>query len=204
MLSTYGEAVEGMGYPRPRDVTFPCSGLACGPEDDWTMALYMQERLPALFRAIEQVLMEHGVIVEHVAEPQIATAAEGVLRQLLMCSLNSQPAYLWTCSQDTIARADTPIDQLLGCIRALLHVVYEDAEHVAFNSRSVRLQQAGIQHHPRNAPPFSTEVNFVTGQPHDCIGVLLTDKGDGRTMVSFKTTVYWRMFRYRNPNEPPA
>jgi hypothetical protein len=138
------------------------------------MAFYM----PSAFRAIEQGLMEHCVIVEHVAEPQLDTAAEGVLRQLLVCSLNSLQAYLWTCSQDTITQADTPIDQLLGCIRALLHVVYEDAEHVAFNSRSVLLQQAGI-HHPHNAPPFSTEENFVMGQPHDYIGILLTGKGDG-------------------------
>jgi hypothetical protein len=114
------------------------------------MAFYMQERLQALYWAIEQVLMEHHVIVEHVVYPRVDTAVEGVVCQLLMCSLKLQPAYIWTYSQNTITQAETLFDQLLGCIWALLHVVYENAEHVAFNSRSVQLQQAGfnIQQRP--------------------------------------------------------
>ncbi len=98
--------------------------------------------------------MEHSVVVEDVEHPQADTAAEGVLHRLMIYSLNQQLAYLWTCSPDPITQADTAIDQLLGCIRELLHVVYEDAEHVAFNSRSVQLQQAGIQQHVLNALSF--------------------------------------------------
>jgi hypothetical protein len=89
--------------------------------------------------------MEHCVIVEDVADPQVDTAAEGVL-----CLTNCWGAFGHCCSHcagsEEIMRMDheeqirkfeereATLRQLMGCIRALSPVVYDDAEHVAFNS----------------------------------------------------------------------
>jgi hypothetical protein len=104
------------------------------------MVFYMKSRLPGLYEAIRKVLKEYCVNAVHDDCPFSDDQAGGVLHQMLCSPTNSESAYFWL---EEAQNEDTrPFEKLLGCIRALYRVVYEDLENAAFNSRSMQVDDA--------------------------------------------------------------
>jgi MYND finger len=86
-------------------------------------------------------------------------------------------------------------------IRALLQVVYEDPQHVAHNSRSIRLEDEVFRwkHVPGGAGDrWMAHSTFATGLPYDHIWVTMRGHSGGRDYrVEFAHSREWRLFRYR-------
>ncbi len=86
-------------------------------------------------------------------------------------------------------------------IRALLQVVYEDPQHVAHNSRSIRLEDEVFRwnHVPGGAGDrWMAYSSFATGLPYDHIWVTMKGLSGGRDYrVEFAHSREWRLFRYR-------
>ena len=199
MLKKNGEDTPEMGYFRPENIRGAAIYM---PGTDWgegARALYISSRVPSLHRTIHTVLTDHRVCVANRAG--IEKDAAGVLNELLGAPCESDVCCVWTQSTGSaIEDEDNIFGPLRECIRELLRVVYEDPEHVAHNSRSVRLREVdSVRTQLEQNAGWRAEIHFETGQPHDGITVLLVGKGDGRTRVAIKTSREWRMFRYRNP-----
>ena len=130
--------------------TFSGHAIHSGPLHDGTRAICMKSRLSALYKAIRRLLTDHCVCVQ-VANPVcVERDVEGVLRDFL-CSPYENGSF-WSQSTGSdlqlfgsgMQHEDNLFGPRLGCIRAFLNAVYEDYAYVAYNSRSVRLQEAGF------------------------------------------------------------
>ncbi len=89
---------------------------------------------------------------------------------------------------------------LRRCIRALLYLIYEDPQLVAYNSRSIQLQCRGFLCRSFNVNRWQAVLTFLTGEPNDKMDVTIQGKDNGGNYsVEFRDSREWRMFRYRNP-----
>jgi hypothetical protein len=60
---------------------------------------------------------------------------------------------------------------LSRCIRALLHLIYEDPQFVPFNSRSIQLQDGGFICRSLNVNQWQAVLTFVIGDLNDKITI---------------------------------
>ena len=146
----------------------------------------MKSRLSALYKAIRRLLTDHCVCVQ-VANPVcVERDVEGVLRDFLCSPYENGSFWCQSTGSDLqlfgsgMQHEDNLFGPRLGCIRAFLNAVYEDSAYVAYNSRSVRLQEAGfVRTQLEQDAGWRAGITFETGQPNAGISVLLTGEGDG-------------------------
>jgi hypothetical protein len=199
MLFSSGEVNPAEGYPRPDK--YMGSAIPTGYMHDWTHAIYIKERMKMLEDSIQRVLTEHEV------------KADQVLLQVLHSACYLQQAQVWTAptgnalqpvgfgdGNDQATMRENLCLPLRRCIRRLLHVIYEDAQFVAYNSRSIQLQDGGFHCDLLHLNQWQAVLTFVTGQPNDEMKVIIQGRDNGgEFIVQFHHSREWRLFRYRNP-----
>jgi hypothetical protein len=203
MLFKSGEVIAEEGYPRPAQ--FNGLAIATGDDHDWAHAIYMNERLQLemLEEAIQRVLQEHNVRTEQ------------VLLQVLHSAIG-QPEGVWSAPTGNVfqlvglGEVNDVEDQrtirenlfapLRRCIREQLCLIYEDPQLVAYNSRSIQLQDGGFLCRRLNVNRWQAVLTFFTGEPNDTMDVTIQGRDNGGNYrVDFRHSREWRMFRYRNP-----
>ena len=166
--------------------TFSGHAIHSGPLHDGTRAICMKSRLSALYKAIRRLLTDHCVCVQVANLVCVERDVEGVLRDFLCSPYENGSFWCQSTGSDLqlfgsgMQHEDNLFGPRLGCIRAFLNAVYEDSAYVAYNSRSVRLQEAGfVRTQLELDAGWRAEITFETGKPNDGISVPLTGEGDG-------------------------
>ena len=84
-----------------------------------------------------------------------------------------------------------------------MRLVYEDPDHVAYNSQSIRLQAEEFSGRHLSGCMWQAELEYATGLPNDVVAVLVSgEPNHGKYRIDFKHSREWRWFRYRCPKKP--